>query len=76
MAKIDEQKELVSTWKIALFFVLGTLFALIGYIFNNYNKLNEVQLILSNIAGTFLLISFMFILIKLKKEIKKLGEIE
>ena len=76
MAKLDEQKEIVSTWRIALFFILGTIFTLTGYIFNNYNKLNELQLILSNIAGVFLLVSFIYIVIKLKREIKKLGEIE
>jgi len=76
MAKIDEQKEIVSTWRIALFFTLGTIFTLIGYIFNNYSKLDELQLILANIAGVFLLISFILIVLKLKKEISKLGEIE
>ena len=76
MAKIDEQKEIVSTWRVALFFTLGTIFTLIGYIFNNYAKLNELQLILANIAGVFLLICFILIVIKLKKEISKLGEIE
>jgi len=76
MAKIDEQKEIVSTWRIALFFTLGMIFTLIGYIFNNYAKLNELQLILANIAGVFLLICFILIVLKLKKEISKLGEIE
>jgi len=76
LAKLDEQKEIVSTWRIALFFILGTIFTLTGYIFNNYNKLNELQLILSNIAGIFLLVSFIYVVIKLKREIKKLGEIE
>jgi len=76
LAKIDEQKEIVATWRVALFFVLGTIFALIGYVFNSYNKLNEIQLILSNLAGLFLLISFIFIVFKLKIEIKKLGDME
>ena len=76
MAKIDEQKEIISTWRIALFFILGAIFTLIGYVFNNYNKLNEIQLILSNIAGLSLLIIFILVAIKLKEEIKKIGEIE
>ena len=76
MAKIDEQKEIISTWRIALFFILGAIFTLIGFVFNNYNKLNEIQLILSNIAGLSLLIIFILVAIKLKQEIKKIGEIE
>jgi sulfite exporter TauE/SafE len=76
LAKIDEQKEIVATWRFALFFVLGAIFTLIGYVFNSYNKLNEIQLILSNIAGLFLLMSFVFIVFKLKTEIKKLGDME
>jgi len=40
---LDKQKEWVGVWKIALFFLLGAEFGLIGFIFNNFDKLSELK---------------------------------
>ncbi len=45
MSKLDKQKEWVGVWKIALFFLLGAEFGLIGFIFNNFDKLSELKLV-------------------------------
>ncbi len=49
-----------------IFFLLASIFGLIAFIFNKYEKLNEI-LIVANIAGLFLLVSIIGVLIKLKK---------
>jgi hypothetical protein len=75
MSKIDKQKEWIGVWKIALFFLLGSEFTLIGFIFNNFDKLNEIKLIFSTFALLILLIGIIITAIYLKKEIDKLEEI-
>jgi len=75
MSQLDKQKEWVGVWKIAVFFLLGSEFGLIGYIFNNYAKLNEIQLILSTMALLLLLFGTIITAIYLKKEIDKLEDI-
>ena len=76
MGKIDKQKEWISVWKIALFFLLGSEFGLIGFVFNNYDKLNELKLILLTLSLLILLLGIIIIAIYLKKEIDKLEEID
>ena len=59
MAEIDKQKELISYLKTVFFFFLGTLFVLIAYLFDKYDKLNSLKLIFINIGiaiDTFILI--------------------
>jgi len=75
MGKLDKQKEWVGVWKIALFFLLGSEFTLIGFIFNNYNNLNELQLILSSMALLILLLAIIITAWYLKREIDKLEDI-
>ena len=75
MGKLDKQKEWVGVWKIALFFLLGSEFTLIGFVFNNYNNLNELQLILSSMALLILLLAIIITAWYLKREIDKLEDI-
>ena len=58
-----------------MFFLLGSEFGLIAFIFNNYDKIDELKLILSTIALFILLLSITIIAIYLKREIDKLEEI-
>jgi len=71
MSQLDRQKEWVGVWKIAVFFLLGSEFGLIGYIFN----INEIQLILLIMALLLLLFGIIVTAIYLKKEIDKLEDI-
>ncbi len=74
MAEIDKQKEKITFWRMMFFFLLTSIFAEVAYIFTKYQKLNEIQLILANIAGGVLLIAIIGVGIKLKKEIEKIEE--
>ena len=74
MAEIDKQKEKITFWRTLFFFLLASIFGLVAYIFTKYEKLNEIQLILSNIAGMILLIAIINVGVKLKKEIEKIEE--
>ncbi len=76
MAKLDKQKEWVGVWKIALFFLLGSEFGIIGFVFNNFDKLSELKLIFLTMAILTLSISVIANAIYLKKEIDKLEEID
>jgi len=76
LAEIDKQKEKITFWRTLFFFLLASIFGLVAFIFTNYMKLNNLQLILSNIAGGLLLIGIILVAIKLKKEIDKIGEME
>ena len=75
MGKLDRQKEWVGLWKIALFFFLGSEFGLIGFVFNNFDKLTEIKLILLTTALLILAVAVIITAIYLKKEIDKLEDI-
>jgi hypothetical protein len=75
LAEIDKQKEVIGYLKTAFFFFLGTLFGLIAYIFNNFESLNNVKLIILNIAIVLNLVIIVFIAIKSKKELDKLKDL-
>jgi len=75
MGKLDKQKEWVGLWKIALFFLLGSEFGLISFIFNNFDKLSEIKLILLTTALLILALGVIVTAIYLKKEIDKLEDI-
>ena len=74
MAEIDKQKEKITFFRNLFFFLLASLFGLIAFAFTKYSVLSEIQLIFMNIGGIVLLIAIIGILIKLKKEIDKIGE--
>ena len=74
MADIDKQKEWVSFWKTAFFSVMGLIVGVFTYIFQMYKKLNNVELIILTLLIICLVIASVLILLKLKKEIDKLGE--
>ena len=74
MAEIDKQKEWVNFWKTAFFSVMGLMTGVFAYIFQMYEKLSNLKLIMLNILIFVLFIAAILILIKLKKEIEKLGE--
>ncbi len=75
MAEIDKQKEKIAFLRSVFILLLGSLFALIGFIVTKYPLLNEIQLILSDIAGIILLGIIIFLLIKILKEIDKLKDL-
>jgi len=52
------------------------MFALIAFIFTKYDKLSDMQLIIADIAGGFLLAGTIGAIIKLHGEIEKIGDIE
>ena len=56
MADIDYQKEKVSFWRMFFFFWLTTIIGLIAFLFNNFDKLSEIKLILINITLMILII--------------------
>ena len=68
MAQIDKQKEIVGMYKASFFFVLGTLFALLAYIFQNYDKLSDNKLILLNGVVLFGVFSLIFVVKRLKEK--------
>ena len=76
MSKLDKQKEWVGLWKIALFFLLGSEFTLIGFIFNNFDKLSEIKLILLTMSLIVLAVGIIATAVYLKKEIDKLEDID
>ena len=75
MAEIDEQKEKVTFWRNLFFVLLATIFGLVAYTFENFDKLSNIKLIIIDITGFFMFIGNIFILIKLKKEIEKLKDL-
>jgi len=75
MAEIDKQKEKIAFLRSIFVLLLGSLFALIGFIVTKYPVLNQIQLILADIGGFILLIVIIFLLIKILKEIDKLKDL-
>jgi len=75
MAEIDKQKEIIGYLKTAFFFLLGTLFGIIAYLFEKYDKLNDIKLIFLNIAITIIVILLIYLAKKSKKEIDKLKDL-
>ena len=75
MADIDYQKEKVSFWRMFFFFWLTTIIGLIAFLFNNFDKLSEIKLILINITLMILIIFLLLTSIKLKKETEKLKDL-
>jgi hypothetical protein len=75
LAEIDRQKEVVGFFKSAFFVVLGLIVALSGYIFEKYEKLPDIKLLILNVTEIVLLIAFVLIGLKLKKEIDKLKDL-
>jgi len=76
MAKIDREKEIVTFFRSAFFFVLSLIVALTAYIFNSYEKISVLKLILLDIVEISLILIDVLIGVKLKKAIDKLKDIE
>ena len=76
MAKIDREKEIVTFFRNAFFFVLSLIVALTAYIFNSYEKLNILKLVLLDIVEVSLILINILIGIKLKNAIDKLKDIK
>ena len=74
MAEIDKQKEKIGFLKNLFFILLGTLFAIIGYLFNYYEKLNNTKLILITFTSFSLSIICLILLVKIFKNIDKLKD--
>ena len=75
MGTLDKQKEKISFLRTMFFFLLASIFGLVAFVFTKYQQLNELQLILVNVAGFILLIAILGIGKKLKKEIDKIEEL-
>ena len=75
MAEIDKQKEIISYLKTGFFFFLGTLFGLIAYLFDKYDKLNSLKLIFINIGIAINIFILIFLAKKSRKEIDKLKDL-
>jgi len=75
VAQIDKQKEIIGIYKTGFFFVLGALFALLAYIFQNFDKLNNNKMILLEILVLIGVSIVIFIVKKLKENLDKLEEL-
>ena len=75
MAEIDRQKERVAFWRNLFFVVLTALFGLSAFIFNNFDKLNEVRLIIIVVVTFLFAVSLILIAIKMRKETDKLRDL-
>jgi hypothetical protein len=75
VAEIDKQKEIISYLKTGFFFFLGTLFGLMAYLFNKFDTLNSVKLLLINIGIIIDISILIFLAKKSKKEIDKLKDL-
>ena len=75
MAEIDKQKEIIGFLKTGFFFFLGTLFALIAYLFDKFDKLESIKLIFINIGITVDILILIYLAKKAKKEINKLKDL-
>ena len=77
MAELDRQKEKVSFWRMLFFFWLGSIFGLIAYMFNHFDRLTEqnTKLAILTLSTVLLVILLLVTAVKLKKETDRLGEL-
>jgi len=75
MAEIDKEKEVIGFLKTGFFFFLSTLFGLIAYLFNFYDKLNTTKLIFVNIGIIMNVLILIFLAKKVRKELDKLKDL-
>ena len=75
VAEIDKQKEIIGYLKTAFFFFLGTLFGIIAFIFNNFEKLSNIKLIILSFAIILNLIIIVFIAVKSKEVLEKIKDL-
>jgi len=75
VAEIDREKEVIGFLKTGFFFFLGTLFGLIAYLFNFYDKLNDSKLLIISIGILLNVIILIFLAKKTKKELDKLRDL-
>jgi len=75
MADIDYQKDKVNFWRMLFFMILTTIFALVAFIFNNYEALNTFKLITVNVVTFMLVLILILISLKMSKEMEKLKDL-
>ena len=75
MADIDYQKDKVNFWRMLFFMILTTIFALVAFIFNNYETLNTFKLITVNVVTFMLVLILILISLKMSKEMEKLKDL-
>jgi len=75
LADIDIQKEKVSFWRMLFFFWLTIIMGLIAFIFNNFDTLSDLKLLLSNISLLLVIVFLVITSIKMKKETDKLKDL-
>jgi nicotinamide riboside transporter PnuC len=75
MADIDRQKEVVNTIRVVWLFLIGTLFGLFAFLFQNFDKLSDFRLILINVVIVINVFVVIYLSKKLKENIDKLKEL-
>ena len=75
MADIDRQKEVVNTIRVIWLFLIGTLFGLFAFLFQNFDKLSDFRLILINVVIVINVFVVIYLSKKLKENIDKLKEL-
>ena len=75
MADIDKQKEWVTFLRMLLFFILSLVVALTGYIFNNFEHISNLKLIILNVIEFILIIISITVFVIMYKEINKLKDL-
>ena len=75
MAELDRQKEKVTFWRNLFFFILASVFGLVAFLFNSYEKLVFVKIVLIDITLLGLVILLILVIIKMNKEIDKLKDL-
>jgi len=75
LAKIDEQKEIISNIRLFLLVFIGSFFGLASYVFNNFEKLSELKLIFLTFLGVYNFILIILLMFFLQKETKKLRDL-
>ena len=75
MAEIDKQKEKISFWRMLFFFWLGSMFGLLAYMFNHFERLSKAKMAVVLFSVVLLVILLIITAVKLQKETEKLGEL-
>jgi flagellar biosynthesis protein FliQ len=75
MALIDKQKEVVNSWRVIFVVLLSITIGLVGFVFLNLTKLNELQLIFVNIGAVILIAALIFTAKQMITAIDKLKDL-
>jgi len=74
--QLDKQKEVVATYRVVFTIFLTSLMGIISVVVMNFQKMNEIQLILSFIGFLLVTISLSIVTFMMIKAIDKLKDLE